>query len=82
MLFISDVVICVVLGMVFLMCVFIHQMCSRIYQSYQICYQYVILKDLVSNVGLVYLPFVTGIFAFIFTISCKECVCVCMCVTE
>jgi hypothetical protein len=44
----------------------------------QICCQYVILKDLVSNVSIVYLPFVTEMFAVIFTNSSKECVFVCV----
>lgn len=73
-LFISDVVISVGLDSVFLSYVFILQMCAWISLSYQICCQYVILIDLVSNVGIVYLPFVTGMFAVIFTNSSKDCV--------
>ena len=72
-LFISDVDICVGLGSVFLSYVFIPQMCARF--CHQTCCQYVVLKDLVSNVSIVYLPFVTGMFAVIFTNSFKECVC-------
>lgn len=75
-LFISDVVICVGLGSVFPSYVFILQMCAWKSQSYQICCQYVILKDLVSNVGIVHIPFVTEVFAVIFSSSSKVCVCV------
>jgi len=64
----------------FLSYVFILQMCAWIFLSYQICCQYVILRDFVSNVGIVYLPFVTGMFAVIFTNSSKDCVCVYVCV--
>jgi hypothetical protein len=55
-------------------------MCEWTSLSYQICCQYVILKVLVSNVGIVYLPFVTGMFAVIFTNASKDGVYVCVCV--
>ena len=64
------------LGNVFLIYVFIRKMCAWISLLYQICCQYVILKDLVCNVGIVYLLFVTGMFAVIFISSSKDCVCV------